>query len=205
LTSGNSDTRSYNASLTVAHDPKTRNLFKAEGLYLRAEQNGEASADKTALGLRDEYKLSSRIFTFGELGFLRDRFKQLDSLVSPLVGLGVHAVDTSRTKLSLGVAFGAAFEKLAGRDATTSGAAQASQSLTLQLSPSAALTQGATALWKLEDFGDAIYRLNVGLTSSVSARLELKVTYTKDIKTRPPQTTLQKSDDSLLANLVFKL
>ncbi len=205
LTSGNSDTRSYNVSFTALHDPKTRNVLKADGLYLRAEQSGDATADKTSLGLRDEYQLSKRTFAFGEARFLRDRFKQLDALVAPLVGVGWHAIDTKGTKLALDVGLGGAFEKLAGSDATSSGAAQAGESLTLQLSPAAALTQSLTALWKLDEFGDAFYRLNVGLTTTVSSRLELKLAYTKDIKTRPPQPTLKKGDDSLLANLVFKL
>jgi putative salt-induced outer membrane protein YdiY len=205
LTSGNSDTRSYNLSFTAVHDPKARNVFKAEGLYLRAEQDGEATADKTSLGLRDEYKLSARAFAFGQVGFLRDRFKQLDSLIAPLVGLGVRAIDDERVKLAFDAGLGGAFEKLEGQDATTSGAVQAGQGLTLVLSPSATFTQSATALWKMEDFGDAVYRLQAGLTATVSKRLELKLAYTKDIKTRLAATTLVKSDDSLLANLVFKL
>lgn len=205
FTSGNSATRSYNLSFTAAHDPKTRNVFKAEGLYLRAEQDGTATADKTSLGLRDEYKLSTRVFAFGQLGFLRDRFKQLDSLIAPLAGVGLRAVDDERVKLTLDAGLGGAFEKLEGSESTFSGAAQAGQSLTWTLSSAATFTQGATALWKLDDFGDAFYRLTAGLTTTVSKRLELKLSYTKDIKTRPAQETLLKSDDSLLANLVLKL
>ncbi len=205
LTSGNSDTRSYNLSFSAVHDPKTRNVFKADGLYLRAEQSGEATADKTSLGVRDEYKLSTRVFAFGELRFLRDRFKQLDALVAPLLGVGWQAVDDKRTKLALDLGVGGAFEKLEGSDTTTSGAVQAGESLSVQLSPSATLTQGAAALWKMDDFGDAFYRFNLGLTATVSARLELKIAYTKDVKTRPATSALVKSDDSLLANLVFKL
>ncbi len=205
LTSGNSDTRSYNLSFSATRDPKARNVFKAEGLYLRAEQDGEATADKTSLAVRDELALSARTFAFGQVGFLRDRFKQLDSLFAPLVGVGLRAVDEARAKLTLDAGLGGAFEKLEGRDATTSGAVQAGQSLTLVLSPSATLTQGVTALWKMEDFGDAIYRIQAGLTTTVARRLELKLAYTRDIKTRPPQVVLEKSDDSLLVNLVLKL
>lgn len=205
LTSGNSDTRSYNLGFAATHDPKRKNVFKAEGLYLRAEQQGDATADKTAASARDEYKLSRRAFVFGELRYLRDRFKDLERLVSPLVGVGYRAIDAERVKLALDAGVGGAFEKLTAREATSSGAAQAGQTLAWQISPSAAFTQSVTALWKLQDFGDAVYRIGAGVTTTVSKKLELKVGYTKDIKTRPPVPTLKKSDDSLLAALVFKL
>jgi putative salt-induced outer membrane protein YdiY len=205
FTSGNSDTRSYNLSFTAVHDPKTRNVFKAEGLHLRAEQESAATADKTSLGLRDEFKLSGPWYVFGELRFLRDRFQQLDALVAPLGGVGLRAVGSPRVQLNFDVGLGGAFEKLEGTRSTFDGALQAGQSLTLKLSSSATFTQGATALWKLDDFGDAFYRLTGGLTTAVSRRLELKLAYTRDIKTRPVVETLEQSDDSLVANLVFKL
>jgi hypothetical protein len=56
LTGGNTNANSYNLSFSVTHDPRLRHIFKAEGLYLRTDQDGHATADKTSASLRDEYK-----------------------------------------------------------------------------------------------------------------------------------------------------
>ena len=70
LTGGNTNANSYNLSFSVTHDPRLRNIFKAEGLYLRTDQDGQATADKTSASLRDEYKFG-RAYLFGQLAYLQ--------------------------------------------------------------------------------------------------------------------------------------
>src|SRR4051794_21903794 len=66
ITSGNSDTKNLNFSLTTKYDPKTRFVFKADALVLRGESNGEKQVDKATASARGEWSLSDRLFTFGE-------------------------------------------------------------------------------------------------------------------------------------------
>src|SRR5688572_12464046 len=47
LTSGNSDTLTYNLAFDLTRDPKTRNVIKMNGLYLRGEQNDELTVNRT--------------------------------------------------------------------------------------------------------------------------------------------------------------
>ena len=205
ISGGNSDTKSYNATFAVKHDPKGKNVFTSDGLYLRSDNQGQATVDKTALGVRDEYKVGARAFVFGEVRYLRDAFKEIKYLISPIVGVGVNAVDTGNAKLSLDVAVGGQFEEDTGKASTSDGAVQAGERLNVTLSDSAALSERGTGLWKMSDFGDALYRFEIGLTASVAKRLELKVGFIDDYKTRPAQPLLKKNDTSLVAALVFKI
>ncbi len=203
--SGNTSSKSYNVSFNAAYDPKKKNLLKADGIYLRQQTDGETTTDKTSAGVRDEYKLGARAFVFGELRYLRDPFKGVRYVVSPVAGFGYKLVDQPRATLSVDGGVGAQFEGLEGLDSTTSGAVQAGQALRAKLSGSTTLTQRATALWKMDDFGDALYRVEAALVVSLSKRMELKLADYFDYKTRPPSAGLKKNDNSVVAAIVFKI
>lgn len=205
VTSGNSDTSSYNLNFVAAYDPKARNVFKADGLYLKTATDGLATADKTALGVRDEYRLGAHAFVFGEARYLRDPMKEIRYLVSPVAGFGYKLVDRDDVRLSLDGALGFQFQGLLGQPATTDGALQAGQALAFKLSATTTLLQRAQGLWKLEDFGDALYRLEASLAVSISKRFELKLADYLDYKTRPASPGLGKSDNSLVVALVLKI
>src|SRR5262245_34828410 len=84
LTGGNTDTKNFNLAFTLLRDPKTKNVIKADALYLRGSQNDVLSLDRAAVKVRDEYSLSKRTFVFGEMGYLRDQFKDIRYLLSPV-------------------------------------------------------------------------------------------------------------------------
>ena len=73
-----------------------------------------------------------------------------------------------------------------------------------KISPTVALTQKATGLWKTNDTGDAYYHFEAGLTTSLSKLLELKLAYLLDHKTRPAIPTLDKTDTALIVAVVAK-
>ncbi len=203
-TGGNSDTGSYNIAANAAYDPRTKHVLRAELLYLRASDSGEETVDRTLAGLRDEYTMSGRLFAFGELGYQRDRFKQVDYLLAPLVGVGYKIVDGKALVMAVDAGAGGAFEKLKGLDATADLALKAGQRLEWKSSASAAVFQKAAALWKAGDFGDAYYRFEAGVAAALSKRLELKVSFADDYKTRPARADLEKNDTSLIVSLLFK-
>src|SRR5262245_22800725 len=81
LTAGNSDTQTFNLSLALIYDPQTKHVTRIDGLYLKSRADGEDLSARSALGVRQERKLG-RSFLFGEGRFERDRFKQLDYLIT---------------------------------------------------------------------------------------------------------------------------
>ncbi len=78
LTGGNTDTRSYNLSFSHIHERKNGNTDKITALYLRGEQNDVLTLDRAAVIFRDEYKLSRRVFMFGEVNYLHDPFRDIN-------------------------------------------------------------------------------------------------------------------------------
>lgn len=210
LTGGNTDTNSYNLSFDIKRDPtktdpNARGIFRTDGLYLRTDTDGEATADRTSLGARYEHTLGGgRWFAFGELRYQRDRFKDVDYLITPGVGVGVRLVDTDAVYFAIDAGVGLALEKLREQDATTDGAVNAGEALRVELSESAAIIQHARAVWKMDDFGDAYYHFDVGLALRVVKRIELQLTFADDYKTLPPGG-LEKNDTSFLTTIAFKI
>lgn len=204
LNSGNSDAKSYNLGLDLKYDPKTRNVLKLAGLYLRSDANGQATADKLTAVVRDEYSFSERFFVYGEVAFLSDKIAQVEYLWSPNAGVGYKLVKTGAVTLEASAGYGGAFEKYEGQDSTSSGAWRAAEAFAWKVSPAVAITQKASGLWKSSDTGDAYYHFDVGLTTSLSKLLELKLSYFLDHKTRPALPTLEKTDTAFIAALVAK-
>jgi putative salt-induced outer membrane protein YdiY len=204
LTSGNTDTKNYNLSFTTKYDPKTKFVFKADAVYLRGESNGATQVDKAAADARGEYSLSDRTFAFGEVSYLRDPFKDVNYFVAPLFGAGYRIIRSDTRNLTVDGALGAEMESNAGAGRSSGGAAKAGENFDWALSPSSKLTQKLTAIWKTSDLGDAFYHFDAGLTTTVATRIELKVAYVYDYKTKPTSANVKKGDSAIFAALLFK-
>jgi putative salt-induced outer membrane protein YdiY len=204
LTGGNSDTSSYNLVANVVYDPRKKNVFRGELLHLRTDEDGEATVDRTLAAVRDEYTLNGRLFVFGELGFQRDHFKQVDYLLAPVAGVGYKLRDGKVLLVAVDGGVGGAFEKLEGRDRTADFALRAAERLEWRPSGAVTVFHKATGLWKADDLGDAYYRFEIGAASTLARRLELKVSFADDYKSRPAVAGLSKNDTSLIVSLLFK-
>jgi len=204
LTSGNTDTSTFNLTFNATYDPKSRNVVKAEGLLLRGTSNGVTNVDRTTLQGSDQYKLTERSYVFGQLQFLHDRFKDISYLLAPSAGVGYKLVDTPVTTLSTDAGIGGVWEKDTGLDVNASGAVIANQKLTHKISASATLNEAVSALWKTGDFGDALYTFGAGLTLGVTTRLQFKIELLDTYKNKPPSPTIQKNDVATVLALVYK-
>jgi putative salt-induced outer membrane protein len=205
MTGGNTDTSRYNVAAEALYDPHTSNVVRGSALYLRTSQDGVASSNRTLVSGRDEYTVNGRLFVFGTVEYQRDKFKGVDYVVAPLVGLGFKVVEKPKIVFALDNGLGAAFEKLVGEQATTKLAMNASNRVEWKPSDTTTVFQKANALWKVDDFGDAYYHVELGLATSVAKHLELRVAFADDYKTKPPTPELKKNDTSFLVSLLFKL
>jgi putative salt-induced outer membrane protein len=204
ITSGNTDTQNYNLVAATKYDPKTRFLFKADALYLRGATSGVKQIDKATLDARGEYTLSERTFTFGELSYLRDPFKDITYFIAPVVGAGYRIIRTDVRNLTVDGAAGVETESNGRAGRSSGGAIKAGENFDWALTPTSKVVQKLTAIWKTSDFADALYHFDAGLTTTVAARMELKVSYVYDYKNRPTSTTVKKGDSALFAALLFK-
>src|SRR5438128_3412874 len=111
ITRGNSDTKNINLTANAAQTISARNLAKYDAFYLRADNAGALTVDRTAFGARDEYTLSPLTYAFGDIHFLRDRFKEISSLITPSVGIGRHLIKDAKLDLAVEAGAGAVLEK----------------------------------------------------------------------------------------------
>jgi len=201
-TSGNTDTRTYNVSGNlVRHDGD--NLFKGSALFLRGEKDGELTVDKLSGIGRDELTLTPALFAFGQLGYLRDHFKELDRSIDATVGLGWKVVDVPSATFAIDAGAGAIHEKYSGEDGHTKATVRLGESVTWNISESAKLTHSASGLWKTSDTGDAVYHGELALSTAISAHSRLEIGVADDYRTRIPDPTLDKNDVSVVTSLVL--
>ena len=203
LTSGNSDTKTFNVSFDVTHT-EDKNVMKWTGLYLRGSQSGSVTVNRTSLAYRDQYALSSRAFVYGQIDYLRDTFKEIDYIVAPTGGVGYKVVDTQTTQLAFDGGAGFVVEKDTNLDAKSSGALTAGETLVHQLTPTATVKQATTNLWKTSDFGDRLHTFSVGLGLKVSERTQVSLDLLDTFKNLPPTPATKKNDVALVAALIVK-
>jgi putative salt-induced outer membrane protein YdiY len=204
LTSGNKETSNVNAAYDLVYDPLTRNIVKSDGLMIRGKTDGELTANRIGLNVRDQYKLTERAFVFGQNQYLRDEFKSIDYLIAPSGGLGYKLLNTEKTKLDVDGGLGAVWEKNPGFDLDVSGAVTAGEKLVQTLTTTTTLTQSFAALWKTKEFADALYTFGIGVAASMSTRTQLKFEILDTFKNRPPSPDIKKNDVAVLMAIVFK-
>ena len=204
FTDGNSDTRNFNLSFTATRDPKTRNVIKWNGLYLRGDKDGAQTIDRATTNLRDEYTISKRTFTFGQVDYLRDKFKDIMFLWSPTAGVGYRLVSREALTLTVDNGLGGVWERNPGRATRGSGAYNAAERLNWKLSKTATINQTLSGLWKTDDFGDALYNTTFGIAASVTQRTEVKFEINDLYKASPLVSTLRKNDVAVIIAFVVK-
>jgi putative salt-induced outer membrane protein len=204
LTGGNTDTKNINLTFNFVRDPKTRNVFKSSATYLRGNQNDVLNLDRTAVNFRDEYTLSGRTFAFGQVDYLRDQFKDIIFLWTPVAGIGYNLVNTDLTKFGVDGGAGAFIERNPGNPVSRSGGVKAGESLQQKISSTAALTEALSRVWKTSDFGDSLTSFNLGLVTSVARKLELKIEFIDSYKNKPPSARVKKNDTAFVTTFVVK-
>jgi putative salt-induced outer membrane protein YdiY len=203
LTGGNTDTTKINLAFDVLSDKTQRNVVKAEGLNIRASQDGEEIVDRTSLSARDEFTISPRTYIFGQFQYLRDAFKGIDYLLAPTAGAGFKVINTDATTVNVDAAVGGVFEKNPGLDRRSDGAVTLGQKASHKLG-TATVTQSLTALWVATDFADSLYTFQAGIGADVWRRVQVKVDFLDSYKSRPPNVLVQRNDTALLTSVAFR-
>jgi putative salt-induced outer membrane protein len=201
---GNTATTNLNLTGDATSDTKKKDVFKFKGLYLRDKTDGALSADRLLFDGRYERTISARVYGFAGVGFLKDPFKKIDYLWAPGAGLGYKLVATEKTTFNADAGLGMKIEKNPGVDATTEFAINAADKFEHNLSKDSKITQGFGALWKADDFGDAVYTFSAGVAAALTRRTQVKVELLDAYVTRPPAADVKKNDVSVITAFVYK-
>jgi putative salt-induced outer membrane protein YdiY len=204
LTAGNSDTSTVNAAYELKRDTGGDLLFKSTGLLVWGKAEGVLTSDRLAIDGRVERKLNSATSLFAATQYLRDSFKSIDYLVSPTIGLSRILLKDDRTELGVDAGVGVVWEQNPGLELQTDGAVTAGQQFSRKLTATTELKEKAAALWKMDDFGDALYTFGIGVAATVTAATQLKVEFLDTYKAKPPLPEVKKNDIAVLVSFVYK-
>jgi putative salt-induced outer membrane protein YdiY len=204
MTAGNNDTSTINAAYDLKRDTGGNILLKSTGLLLYGQTEDVTTSDRLSLDGRVERKLGDRTSVFGQTQYLRDEFKAIDYLISPTVGLNRILAKNDRTELNVDAGIGAVWEKNPDLELQTDGAVSAGQKFTHKITTTTELTQKLAALWKMDDFGDALYVFGVGLAASMTEGTQMKIEFLDTYKAKPPVADVQRNDIATLVSFVYK-
>ena len=204
LTQGNSDTSTVNAAYELKRDTGGPFGVKSSGLLVWGKAEGVLTNDRLALAGRLERKLNTRTALFGQVQYLRDSFKAIDYLISPTVGVSQVLLKNDRSEFGVDGAVGLVWEQNPGLDLQTDGAVTGGQQFTHKLTATTEFNQKISALWKMDDFGDALYAFSTGLAASITTATQLKVELLDTYKTEPPSADIKKNDVAVLVSFVYK-
>lgn len=204
---GNTDTTNFNLSIEATRDPKTNSIWKMKALYLRGDTDGTATVDRFLGELRNERDLTERVYAFGQLQFLEDRFKAIDYLWAPAGGIGYRLIKEPMTTFNVDGGLGVKIEK----DKTDTGSVTHTDTVVTfsdkfeqKLSKTSSITQGFSALWKADDFGDVLYNFSAGVAASLTTRTQLKIEFLDTYASRPPTAAVKPNDVALLTAFIYK-
>jgi putative salt-induced outer membrane protein YdiY len=204
LTGGNTDTRSYNLSFSHIHERKNGNTDKITASYLYGSENDVTSVNRGNVAFRDEYKLSSRSFVFGEARYVFDPFKDIQWYLAPYGGLGYKLIDNDKTKLQASGGVGGVWEKNSYVDVHNSGSVNAGEEFSQKIGASSELKETVVAVWKMDDFSDSLTGFSMSLTTSISKLFQLQVEFRDNYKNKPSKPEIKKNDTTFVVNFLLK-
>ena len=97
-TSGNSDTST--SPTTCCATPVATSSSRAPAYYLRGDSEEAATVDRAAVEARMEYRLTPRLSAFALTGYARDRFKDIQYLVTQTAGLSYALLPAGRVRMA---------------------------------------------------------------------------------------------------------
>jgi putative salt-induced outer membrane protein YdiY len=204
MTQGNSDTSTVNAAYELKHDSGGTIVLKSNGLLVWGESEEIKTNDRLSLDGRVERKLNDRTAVFGQALYLRDSFKSIDYLVSPTVGVTRSLVKNARSEFAIDGAVGVVWEQNPGLELQTDGAVTAGQQFSHKLTATTEFKEKVSALWKMDNFDDALYTFGAGIAATITAATQMKVEFLDTYKALPPLPGVEKNDIAVLVSFVYK-
>ena len=161
-TSGNSDTSTVNLAHELVHDSGGDFVFKSTGLYLRGDSEGDTTVERASVDARMDYRLSPRLTTFALTAYARDRFKDINYLVSETAGFSFRLVPEGKVEWTTDASVGLVVEQNRGFPSDADGAILFGERFVYRINDDTRIINAATGLWKMDDFGDAVLYVRAG-------------------------------------------
>lgn len=197
-TSGNSESESLNAKLTL--EKATENwAHKAELSAISSSNDGDSTAEQYNLSLKSDRNLSEDSYLYGLFNYDDNRFSGYDYQSSLGLGYGHKVINNDEQVLALEVGVGYRINALSPADDEKEATYRLGQTYDWKFSPSASLNQYAN----VESGSDnTTYKYGLSVTSAMTETLSLKIGYDATRNSDAPAGS-KKTDSQTYANVTY--
>jgi len=204
-TSGNSDTMSL--SFTFNGNTKIDNSKKwfNKGSYLKSDQNGDDTADSLMFNSKLEWTHSKKLFSFYEVGYLKDKFKNYDYRITPTVGIGYFFFNSENKSLKFNAGLSEVMVSYRNNNNSENyGAVSFGNEFKMKLSSSADLSQSLNITSEFSDFDNYFLVFELNLSVAISKTWGVKLSFTDNYDNKPTSAEIKKNDTVFIAGITYK-
>jgi len=205
LASGNTDSTSINLGANAGRATERDRLnFTLTTLYGTKKENGERSetANLFRFGGKYDRDINDRVFGFGSLDIEHDKLQELDLRGVAAAGVGRHIIKTEKTVFDLFSGLTYNHERFTEETRNSTELLLGEES-THMISDTTSLNQRLALYPNLSNSGEYRIQFDAGLTTSITKKIELKITLSNRYMSNP-QPGVKKSDTLLLTNIGYR-
>jgi len=175
-TNGNTQTLTLNSAAKLAHNGKRlRDTIKASAN--NSSDRNATTAEKYAVSLQEDWKITERDYLFVRYGFESDRFAGFSRRFSETIGYGRDLVKTDQFSWNLELGGGLRQIQFTDQSRKNEAIARAASALSWEISESAKLTQefsteGGKSGWASKSVTGLQHTLNSHLSSKIAMKLD---------------------------------
>jgi putative salt-induced outer membrane protein len=182
------------------------NRYYLGGNFLRAEDEGEKTAEKYLANGRYERVLSGKLFAFLQASYLKDEFAGYDYRTWGGPGLGYEFIKTDVHHLTGRVSANYNTEKYAeerdGDDSDSYTSGKAAANYIWQITETVRFKQYADYLVSFEDTDKYYVNSESALEVKMSEYLSLGVSYLVAYQSQPPTDDFERTDTTFLTSII---
>lgn len=202
---GNTATSTFNLSGKAARTTEKDKIgVYVLSLYANNKSTGKSvtTASMIAGGSRYDFNINSRLFAFGQLDLLHDRFQHMDLRLAPNGGIGYRLIKTEKNSFDLTAGGGLNKEFFTDSTSRASGEALLGEAYSHKFSKTTMLTESLQFFPNLKKTGEFRYVFNFGLNTELTKLLSWQLTFTNLYLSNPP-LGVKTSDGILTTGLRF--
>jgi putative salt-induced outer membrane protein len=198
--SGNSQNSTLlaNTSMTWFNTDTAYSLWGAAN---NTTSSNVRSSEKYQAGGRTRYNLNNLNYTFGQIGWLNDRYNGYDSRTTVTGGYGRQLLNGPLYDLRVEFGPGVRHDEYRGGGRNTRALAYGAANYSYQLTDNARFSEGLSALANDQTTINSETALNVAINNDFALRLAYTVTY----NSQPPASAPKHTDTTTSVSLVYGL
>lgn len=205
LASGNTDSTSFNLGANAGRaTDRDRLNFTLTALYGTKKEDGNSTETANLLRMGGKYDrdITDRTFGFGSLDIEHDKLQKLDMRGVAAAGVGRHIIKTEKTIFDLFTGLAYNHERFTTETRNSTELLLGEES-THMISDATSLNQRLALYPNISDGGEYRIQFDAGITTSITKKIELKVTLSNRFMSNP-QPGVKKSDTLLLTNIGYR-